>query len=155
MTNRNGMSNTKAERLEKGREYVRSFRRSSNRIKALTSDLIAAYGVTGPQYLGLLWISDHAGLTQAELTIEVDSDANTVSALIRRLESKGLIIRRQHPSDRRAFTLFATASGKKLVSEIRPKIDRLSLHLFSLLPAGHEEAIAAWLASIAAMRELP
>lgn len=143
------------ETIERARGYARLLRRSLNRLKAIGSAVLEPHGITEPQYLALLWISGHEGLIQGDLVLELDSDPNTVSAILRQLDKKQLIERRRHPTDRRAITLFATRQGKELVGIIRPQMDRMTGLLLAYLPPGHEAAVAEWLERLAQIREIP
>lgn len=141
--------------LVAGRETLRLLRKSLVRVRALTSDLIEPHGLTGQQFLAMYWVSEREGITQIDLAAELDSDANTVSAMIVRLDKKQLIERRRHETDGRAVCLFTTPLGKQLVAETQPDVDRLSLHLLSLIPPEHKEAIMTWLDAIARLRSVP
>ncbi len=150
-----GLMAVDRERLERARGYARLLRRANYRIRSLGSEVFERHGTTEAQYLALLWISEHEGIIQADLVAELDSDPNTVSAVLRQLEKKKLIERRRDPRDARARCLFATESGKELVGVIRPQMDRITGHMATLLPAGHEAAISDWLKRLGQIRELP
>ncbi|MEG3143181.1 MarR family transcriptional regulator [Sphingomonas sp. RT2P30] len=141
-------------RLELGRTYLRLLRRTLLRIDRLSGDLIGPHGLTNQQFLALFLIRDQEGLTQVELTAQLDSDQNTVSAMVRRLASRGLVMREPHPSDGRAVRLIATAAGSDCVKHALPDVDRLSLKLAALMPAKHEKAIVGWLEKVASLEEL-
>ena len=141
--------------LLRGREYLRLLRRTLIRVRALTSELIEPHGLTGPQMLALLWISETEGLTQIELAAELDSDPNTVSAMMRRMIAKGLIVRERSLTDGRAVQLSVTEQGRAMVDEALPDVDRLSRHLFDLMPPGGEAAVTSWLDAVIKTREVP
>ena len=144
-----------SDELLRGREYLRTLRKALVRVRDLTSDLIEPHGLTGPQMLALLWIRDCEGLTQAELASELDSDPNTVSSMLRRMVAKGLVVRARDPDDTRAFRLSPTERGRALMEEAQTDVDRLSLHLFRLMDDRQDEAVMAWLTSVARTRHLP
>ena len=144
---------TPDERLDLGRSYLRLLRRTLLRIDRLSGGLIDPHGLTNQQFLALLLIRDNEGLNQAELTTELDSDQNTISAMVRRLASRGLITRERHPTDRRAVTLVVTTEGAALVDETLPDVDLLSLKLAALMPAKHEKAILGWLEKVAGLTD--
>jgi MarR family transcriptional regulator, lower aerobic nicotinate degradation pathway regulator len=75
---------------------------------------IETYDLTPPQFglLAFLWQQD--GLTQAELSEKGQIDRTTVGGLVDRLERIGLVERRQHPQDRRAYMIHLTQRGKEL-----------------------------------------
>ena len=142
--------------LTRGREYLRVLRKTLVRIRSLTGGLIEPHGLTGPQMLALLWIRDCEGLTQAELAIELDSDPNTVSAMIRRMMEKGLVERGKHPAQGgRALMLTVTTKGRSLVEAAQPDIDRLSLLLFKIMQGFDEREIITWLEAVNGIREIP
>ena len=150
-----GMGKLGEEKVERARGYARLLRRANYRIRFIGSEVFERYGMTESQYLALLWISEHEGIIQADLVAELDSDPNTVSAVLRQLEKKKLIRRKRHPNDGRAISLFASRSGKEMVGVIRPQIDRLTGSMFEVLPHGHEKAIAEWLEKLAQIKNLP
>ena len=138
-----------------GREYLRMLRKSYVRLRTIAADLTAPYGITSTQFLTLLSINNNSGLSQGALCLELDSDPNTVSQMIRRLEEKKYLKRKKDPLDGRAVCLFITPSGSALVRKVLPEIDRLSLKLNALLPAQGRDSIAEWLQALSAIRDLP
>lgn len=68
--------------------------------------------------LGFLWQED--GLSQAELSARAHIDRTTMGGLIDRLAKIGLVERRPHPEDRRAYQIFLTREGKRLEAELCP-----------------------------------
>jgi len=72
--------------------------------------------------LGFLWHED--GITQAELSARSQIDRTTMGGLIDRLEKEGLVARRSHPEDRRAYRICLTDRGKSLEPELTPLADR-------------------------------
>lgn len=145
---------TSGSRLELGRTYLRLLRRTLLRIDRVSGALIGPHGLTNQQFLALFLIRQNVGLSQAELTAELESDQNTVSDMVRRLASRGLVTREPHPSDRRTIRLVVTPAGEACLEQAQPDIDRLSLRLAALMPEGHEGAIVGWLDMVASLQEL-
>lgn len=75
---------------------------------------IEPFDLTPPQFglLAFLWQQD--GLTQVELSEKGQIDRTTVGGLVDRLEKIGLVERRQHPQDRRAYKIHLTERGREL-----------------------------------------
>lgn len=71
-------------------------------------------GITADQYVVLRVVAREPGLTQIEIVERSASDPNTVAAILRLLERRGLIDRRSHAHDGRARCVFPTAAGRKL-----------------------------------------
>lgn len=84
------------------------------RVWALMREEIEVYDLTPPQFglMAFLWQQD--GLTQVELSDKGQIDRTTVGGLIDRLEKNGLVERRPHPQDRRAYKICLTGKGKEL-----------------------------------------
>jgi DNA-binding MarR family transcriptional regulator len=85
---------------------------------------IEPYDLTPPQFglLAFLWQQD--GLTQVELAERGQIDRTTIGGLIDRLEKMGLVERRQHPQDRRAYKIHLTERGKEMESALSACADR-------------------------------
>lgn len=81
---------------------------------ALLREEIEVYDLTPPQFglLAFLWLQD--GMTQVELSEKGQIDRTTVGGLIDRLEKNGLVERRPHPQDRRAYKIHLTDQGKNM-----------------------------------------
>lgn len=84
----------------------------------LFSEQIASYDLTPPQFslLAFLWQQD--GLTQAELSERSQIDRTTICGLVDRMERAGLLLRADHPKDRRANLIYLTEKGKQLEPEL-------------------------------------
>jgi DNA-binding MarR family transcriptional regulator len=84
------------------------------RVWAIMREEIESYDLTPPQFglLAFLWKED--GLTQVELSEQGQIDRTTVGGVVDRLEKVGLVERRQHPQDRRAYKIHLTERGKEL-----------------------------------------
>jgi len=71
-------------------------------------------GVTGPQRLVLRVLGKHPGLPAARLARWLHLDPSTLSGILKRLELKGLVLRRSDPRDGRRVLLRLTAKGRTL-----------------------------------------
>src|SRR5262249_21687024 len=73
---------------------------------------IVHLGLTPDQFTVMRTLLENQGMTQRELVAAMSSDANTVAALIERMETMRLVKRRLHEKDRRAHRLRLTKIGK-------------------------------------------
>ena len=91
---------------------------------AIMREEIEPYELTPPQFglLAFLWRQD--GLTQTELSEKGQIDRTTVGGLVDRLEKIGLVERRQHPQDRRAYKIHLTERGSQLEAPLLECADR-------------------------------
>lgn len=65
--------------------------------------------------LANLYVGD--GITQQELAEHLLVTKGNVTGLINRLSDRGLVERRNHPSDRRANTVFLTSKGRAVAKQ--------------------------------------
>ncbi len=76
--------------------------------------LLAPLGLTYPQYLVMLLLWERDGLMVSELGDRLFLDSGTLTPLLKRLETSGLIARVRDVSDERRVHITLTASGRKL-----------------------------------------
>ncbi len=89
------------------------------------------HGLTLPQWrvLGQLKLAG-GGLSQVVLANLIESDPMTVSRMVERLESAGLVSRTADPQDSRAKLVVLTGAARELFEKLRPVSQAL-----------HEEAL--------------
>ena len=92
---------------------------------ALFKEEFDRYDLTPPQFglLAFLWQED--GLSQAELSSRSQIDRTTIGGVIDRLEKEGMVERRHHPEDRRAYQVFLTMKGKLMEDELSGVAERV------------------------------
>src|SRR5690606_34221564 len=84
-------------------------------------------GLTYPQYITLLALWEHDPLTVSEIAEALDLDSGTVSPLLTRLESQGLIRRIRGGSDARSVSVHLTEEGaalELLAAEMRHSVEQ-------------------------------
>ncbi len=85
--------------------------------KALTAayrQALGELGLTYPQYLTMLAVWESDGRTVAELGRAIELDSGTLSPLLRRLETAGLLRRERSTVDERVVRVFVTRLGREL-----------------------------------------
>jgi DNA-binding MarR family transcriptional regulator len=102
---------------------------------------LAHLDLTPDQFTVLRWLAegDSRGLTQQELTRLMASDANTVAALLKRMEAAGVIARTIHESDRRARRVRLQPLGERLFQTASVVAQDLQAEVLAQLPA-HERS---------------
>lgn len=100
--------------------------------------VIAAYkpvldplGLTHPQYLVMLALWDSGPMSARELSDALHLDPGTLSPLVKRLETAGLVAKTRNPHDERAVVIQPTGKGAALREEAtkvpREMMSRLEL----------------------------
>ena len=102
------------------------------------------FGVTADQYVLLSVLGDEENLTQRELTRRSYSDANTVTAMLNRLEQKGLVERRACDQDGRARRIHLTKRGRAMEQLLQKHAAPFHLSLERTLPSANGDKISGW-----------
>src|SRR5659263_669236 len=85
---------------------------ASRRVTAAYRPLLDEVGLTYPQYVVMLALWEHDGVTVRDLGTRLFLDSGTLSPLLVRLEEAGLLSRsRQDPDDGRRLTVSLTPAG--------------------------------------------
>ena len=85
----------------------------------LYKPLLAELGLTYPQYLAMLVLWERDGLMVSELGERLGLDSGTLTPLLKRLESLGLVARIRAVEDERRVHITLTAAGRKLKTRAR------------------------------------
>ena len=86
----------------------------------LYKPLLAQLGLTYPQYLVMLVLWEQDGLTVSELGERLFLDSGTLTPLLKRLESSGLLARDRDAQDERRVRLSLTPQGLALRDAAEP-----------------------------------
>lgn len=115
---------------------------------AIFKEEFEGHDLTPQQFglLGFLWQED--GITQAELSARSQIDRTTMGGLIDRLEKEGLVARRNHPDDRRAYRICLTEKGQALQPELTPLALRAQEKFISKLDQQEVETLKSLLEKI-------
>lgn len=80
----------------------------------LYKPMLEDMGLTYPQYLAMLVLWEQDGLTVSELGERLYLDSGTLTPLLKRMESAGLLSRLRAVQDERRVHITLTAEGRKL-----------------------------------------
>ncbi len=87
---------------------------ASRTVISLYRPLLEPMGLTHPQYLVMLALWEAEPLRVNELADRLSLEPATLSPLLKRLESGGLVTRRRDPDDERAVAVTLTPTGRRL-----------------------------------------
>jgi DNA-binding MarR family transcriptional regulator len=88
------------------------------------------------QYAALTAIEKAPGIDQRTLARTIGFDTSTITGVIDRLESRGLMQRDASPGDRRVRLLTLTDSGRELLLAVQPAVLRAQARMLEPLPKG-------------------
>ena len=103
--------------------------------------------------LNLLYLYP-AGRTQIELSRELIMHRSNVTGLVDRLEKRGLLQRKDSSTDRRAYKVVLTASGRKLVETILPDYFQAAEEIWGNFPVARTRKLVGDLQKLSANIEL-
>jgi len=103
--------------MEKYEQLLISLRRVIRAIDIHSRQLNKQSGLTGPQLMVMQNIAHFESPLAKDIAKEVALSAATVTTIIDRLESRGLVIRTRSERDKRKVHLSLSESGKLLLSE--------------------------------------
>ena len=99
-------------------------------------------GLTRSQLRVVLHLSRQDGLTQVRIADDLDMGKVAIGGLLDRLEGKGLIERRPHPTDRRATRIFLTTRADSLYTPIlKSGAFVTNRMLLNIMPADQERLV--------------
>ncbi len=80
----------------------------------LYKPLLEKLNLTYPQYLAMLTLWEHDGLTVSALGERLSLDSGTLTPLLKRLEANGFVTRLRDVADERRVHISLTLAGRKL-----------------------------------------
>jgi DNA-binding MarR family transcriptional regulator len=85
-----------------------------------TTTKLQTHGITPPQWAVLAQLRERDGQSLSGLGAKALFDGPTMTGIVDRLESGGLVQRRRDSSDRRVINLYLTPKGNELMVELPP-----------------------------------
>jgi DNA-binding MarR family transcriptional regulator len=108
----------------------------TNRWQQAQRAALKPFELTHAQFVllaSLTWLDLDAPVTQRRLADHAATDPMMTSQVLRALESRGLVKRRPHPDDRRAWALNATARGRSLANRAVVAVEACDDRFFARL----------------------
>jgi len=102
----------------------------SRQITNLYRPLLEELDLTYPQYLVMMLLWEHKQLSVKDIGSRLWLDSGTLTPLLKRLEQKGLLLRKRDVHDERLVQISITAAGEKL----KQKAQKVPLALSESLP---------------------
>jgi len=93
--------------------------------KALDTELLRTYGLSGAQWKVIAVLAINDGLSQKELADFLSLDASSLVPIIDRLEQNQFVTRKPDPKDRRNNRIFLTKKSESIIDSIVDAILKL------------------------------
>jgi DNA-binding MarR family transcriptional regulator len=110
-------------------------------------------GLTAPQLLILQAIARQGEMTMGDIAAEVSLSQATVTTILDRLESRGLVVRERGASDKRRVYAQVTAGGLDLIAEAPEPLQETFVRRFSALKDWEQSQIISAVERIASMMD--
>ena len=108
----------------------------TNRWQAAQRAALKPFDLTHVQFVllaSLTWLDADGPVTQRQLADHAVTDPMMTSQVLRVLEERGLVERAAHPTDKRAWSLVATAAGAKLANRANAAVEACDSTFFGVL----------------------
>jgi DNA-binding MarR family transcriptional regulator len=102
-------------------------------------------GVTADQFVLLAALAEQGKVTQQDVVRRAASDPSTVRAMLVLLEGRGLVVREQHPADRRARCVSLTNKGQRMFDKLWETSEPIRQQLLVGFASHEIEALLAFL----------
>jgi DNA-binding MarR family transcriptional regulator len=113
-SNTNKTSGEPVEALRLDRQLCFALYGAANRVTRLYRPLLEALSLTYPQYLAMLVLWEASPRTVGALGEALDLESSTLTPLLKRLETQGLVARTRDPEDERRVVITLTPAGDAL-----------------------------------------
>jgi DNA-binding MarR family transcriptional regulator len=113
-------------------------KRTELAVRARLDDVLKPTGLTALQYTALTVLERHDGLTAAQLARDSFVTAQSMADMVRTLESRGHVVRRPNPANRRELLIMLTDLGQRVLADVEGPVRELERRMTDGLTA--EEA---------------
>jgi DNA-binding MarR family transcriptional regulator len=107
----------KAEQLKLENQICFPIYAASRLVTRAYQPYLDALGITYPQYLVLMVLWESDGLSVNEIAQRLILNTNTITPLLKRMETIGLLERKRSKGDERKVNIYLTETGKTLQLE--------------------------------------
>jgi DNA-binding MarR family transcriptional regulator len=122
--------------------------KASQRGARFVSQKVACLNLTAVQAMVMRFLHDRDEITSAELGVRTDLDSATLTGILDRLESAGLVERLPHPDDRRAILVHLTTKGQETGSQVVKFIEEANTEFVRGLSGEEERTLRSTLTKI-------
>ncbi|UTS91873.1 MarR family winged helix-turn-helix transcriptional regulator [Rhizobium anhuiense] len=98
---------------------------AANRMARLHKPFLQPLGLTFPQYLVMLELYGGTPRAVGELGLKLDMDTGTITPLLKRLESAGMVTRTRDRNDERRVLIHLTKAGESLREALWAVTDKI------------------------------
>lgn len=112
------------------------------------SQKVACLNLTAVQAMVMRFLHDRDEITSAELGVRTDLDSATLTGILDRLESAGLVARLPNPDDRRSIRVHLTARGRETGLQVVKFMEEANAEFVKGLSGEEERSLRSTLQKI-------
>jgi MarR family transcriptional regulator, organic hydroperoxide resistance regulator len=131
-------------------EFLRLMWAVDHELHRVSKRMIGRLGLTAPQRLAVRFVGREPGLTPGHLAELLHLDPGTVTGIVKRLESAGLVSRERSGGDTRRMHLTLTAKGQALNRRRKGTVEAAVRRTLDALPGADLAAASRLLRRLAA-----
>jgi len=139
--------------LDAAAEIVNALRRIVRALELYSQEVRKTFGLTGPQLWAMKTLHRQGPLTMTDLASALAVQPSTLSLLINRLQSRGLVRKLRQRDDRRVVKLRLTQEGARLAAKAPSAAQGRLLHGLRGLPPARLRTMRRVLSDLVDMME--
>jgi DNA-binding MarR family transcriptional regulator len=139
--------------MEKHDALLVSIRKVIRAIDLHSKQLNKSAGLTAPQLLIMQAIRTCNGITSGQIAKQINLSAATVTNILDRLESRGLILRVRSEQDKRRVSLHLTANGEQSLVDAPKPLQEHFIQKFNTLADWEQSLLLSSMERIANMMD--
>jgi len=121
-------------------EFMKQLWAVDHGLQSVSKRMEARFGITGPQRLVVRIVGRFPGISAGALAEVLHVHPSTLTGVLRRLETRGMLLRRGDPRDARRALFGLTARGRKMDTLRTGTVEQAVRRVLVRMP---EDAIAA------------
>lgn len=114
-------------------------------VSTLFEDRLSKTNLQRGQYIYLLYLSQHDGANQYDISRDLLIDKTTVAKALKKMEENGIISRRTDSRDKRKVNVHLTAKGKQLYHEVQTAANEVEHMMTENIHKEHVESFEHFL----------
>lgn len=141
--------------LDDALQFMRALWEAVHALQKASKRMNARLGVTGPQRLVMRVVGLAPGISAGGLSKVLHLHPSTLTGVLKRLESQGLLSRRSDAADGRRAVLRLTHSGQRLNADTEGTVEEATRATLTQVPVGDQAVIRNALETLAAHLSIP
>ena len=145
--------NEGADQLGPVLEFMKQLWALDHGLQTVSKRMESRFGITGPQRLVVRIVGRFPGISAGALADIMHVHPSTLTGVLRRLEQRGMIVRRSDPKDARRALFGLTARGRKMDTLRTGTVEQAVRRVLARMPqeaAVAEQVLVALAAELAA-----